>query len=153
MNKNKFLLQKNLIDDGLQRLGYNSFDDIVMCKVEKTTVEKLNSIENIKQQPYLHLTTQHQHVFYPDDASIFINPAIQPLYQKHVKQPDLQYPSFVKQNGFHTIDHLQLSGFDVSLKRLDSTISDKELLQTYESMKRPDQGDLKTCTFKMYAYR
>jgi hypothetical protein len=152
LNKNKFLLQKNLIDNGLQRSGYHSFDDIIMSKVEKTTIEKLNSIENIKQQPYLHLTTQHQHVLYPDDASILINPAVQPLYQKYVQQPYLQYTSYVRQNGFHTIDHLQLRGFDVSLKRLDSTINDKELLQTYESMKREDQGKLKTCTFKIYAY-
>ena len=152
LNKNKFLLQKDMIDSGLQRSDYHSFEDIVMNRIVETTMEKLNSIENIKQKPFIHLTTQHQHVLYPDDASILLNPTIQGLYQENVKNPDLQYPPYVKQNGFHTIDHLQLRGFDISLHRVDSTMSNQEFLKVYEAMKRPDQGNMKTFTFKMYAY-
>jgi len=151
-NKNKLVIQKDIIDAAIKNLSGYSFDDIVNNKISKISTEILDKSKNIKQKPTLHLTTQIQHIFYLDSATIFINPNIKSIYEENVEDPELHYPSYIKENGFHVIDYLQQKGFDVRLHRLNPDISNEDMLKVYENMKREDQGKIRTLTFKPYAY-
>jgi hypothetical protein len=147
-NKNKFLLQKDVINTVLLKNNFYNVIDIAMGKIDETHMSFLDQFLYVKQKPYTHLTTQIKHIFY-DDGSIIINPAIQKLYKKHVKDEDLQYPSVKKENGCHIIDHLQMQGFDVFLERKETHLNRKEFKDKYI---KNDQVNYKTCTIKLYAF-
>ena len=147
-NKNKFLLQKNMINSALLNKGFLGIEDIAMGKIVETHMDIINPLLYVKQKPYLHLTTQGKHVLY-DDGNIIMNPKIQKTYKTHVKDKSLQYPSIKAENGCHIIDFLQMQGFDACLEKKESSLSSKEFKDKYV---KNELVNYKTCTIKIYAY-
>lgn len=138
--KNRQLIQLDIIDAKIKKVcpELEGISDLIkLDKLKSINASISSQLNNVKQIPTLHLTTQVKHIFY-NDAEILINPQIKKIYEKNISNPEYLYPYIDINSQGHIFDFLNSKGFNIQI--IKNELDDKEFKKH------------KTCTIKLYAY-